>query len=166
MTTTCQIDPAGGTVPRGARRRVPTDAPPPADDPPGSVMALSPTGIAALARQKETERIEKLRRRRARAKPPPVPSRMSGVTIHRVPTRSASWVAADGRTVLATARRFKSAGVPVTWLLRVPGYQWEVTPDMPASRIWKIGGLIPTKGFPSWQACDREVARVLRELNR
>lgn len=125
--------------------------------------SLTPEDLGTLSRRKEQERLEKLRRRRSRSHPSPVASRASGITIHRVPTRSVTWIRADRRTVVATARRYKSAGMPVTYLLRVPGYQWTVTPDMPTARIWKIGGLIPTKGFRTWQECDREVARILGE---
>jgi len=101
----------------------------------------------------------RLLRQRARVQP----SRAPNVTITRLIGRSVVWMAVDGRTTIATAKRIKASGIPVTYLLRVPGYQWDVTLDMPAARIWRDGSKIPVKGFPSWQACDREVARILKE---
>lgn len=91
------------------------------------------------------------------------PFRAPGVTMTRHIGRAVVWMTVDGRTMVATAKRIKTAGRPVTYLLRVPGYQWDVTPDMPAARIWRDGSKILVKGFPTWQACDREVARILKE---
>lgn len=92
-----------------------------------------------------------------------IASRAPGVTLTRHVGRSLVWMAADGRTIIASARRYKVGKTPVTYLLRVTGYQWVVTPDMPSARIWGVGKLIPVKGFPTWQKCDQEVARILKE---
>lgn len=80
-----------------------------------------------------------------------------GVTILRGAAR-ASFVR-DGK-VVGSARRSQR-----TWLLSIPGHQWDVTPDMPAARFWRVPGgaalkKISVKGFASLQACAKEINRV------
>lgn len=65
----------------------------------------------------------------------------------------------DGKTV-ATARKVNGG-----WALRIPGYQWPVTTDMPTARFNQIPGdkitETPVKGFKTWQKSAQEVERVL-----
>lgn len=62
--------------------------------------------------------------------------------------------------VIATARYANRQ-----WLLRIPGHQWTITPDMPTARFQKVPGgkaltHTPVKGFTSWQACAKEIERI------
>lgn len=73
---------------------------------------------------------------------------------------SGASISKDGK-VIATAKR----GQGRQWILRVPGHQWEITPDMPISRFQKIPGgkaltQSPVKGFKSLAACVKEVDRL------
>jgi len=52
-------------------------------------------------------------------------------------------------------------GVRRIWLLRVPGHQFTVTPDMPSAKIWPVGGQISVKAFPSWQAAVKATAEIV-----
>ena len=65
----------------------------------------------------------------------------------------------DGKTV-ATARHVTGG-----WALRIPGYQWPVTPDMPTARFNQIPvdkiTETPVKAFKTWQESAKEVERVL-----
>lgn len=80
------------------------------------------------------------------------------LTLHRIPRRACCWM--DGRKMIATARYVGRK----TWLLRIPGCQWPITPDMPVHRFLRVPGAsfshVPVKGFPTWQACAAEVKRV------
>lgn len=58
--------------------------------------------------------------------------------------------------VVATARRHRR-----TWQLRVPGYDWEVSPGSAAALVVGVGKRLPVKSFKSWQAAVKEAARLL-----
>jgi hypothetical protein len=69
----------------------------------------------------------------------------------------------NGR-VIATARYANR-----WWILRIPGHQWEITPDMPTARFQKIPGgqaltHTPVKGFKSWQACAKEIEHICGDV--
>ena len=84
-------------------------------------------------------------------------SQYRSLTVTRGPGSAA--FERDGK-VIATARRAHGG-----WVLRIPGYQWPVTPDMPTARFNKIPGdkitQTPAKAFKTLQKAAQEIERVL-----
>jgi len=128
---------------------------------------LNPTQLMAESarqtRARQMEKIEKFRKA-ALSKKPIVITTQSGLVMHMIPNRAIGWM--EGRRTVATARNMGQR----CWLLRFEGHQWEITPDMPAYRFQRIpgakGSMLTTvvKGFPSWQACAKEVELIRKNL--
>jgi len=132
--------------------------------------SMTPAEIFALARINEQDRIIKMRaarnarmekfRKAALDRKPVITTTPSGLTMHRLANKAVGWM--EGNKTIASARNVGRR----TWLLRIQGHQWLITPDMPSARFQRIPGgkgemlYTVVKGFPSWQACAKEVERV------
>lgn len=83
-----------------------------------------------------------------------------GMKIFIAPGRRVFTKIGEPDKVLGTARQAQRV-----WLLRIPNHEWDVTPDMPVARLNRIAGAkikkVPVLGFPSWQACAKEIDRVI-----
>ncbi len=82
---------------------------------------------------------------------------------HTVPKRGAALIAPSRRTI-AAARNSGPAGA--RWFLRIEGFEWKVTPDMPTARFRTLGGALsipytPVKAFPTLRAAQREAEAIV-----
>lgn len=88
-----------------------------------------------------------------------------------VPRGPVSWTegvlgyagAINGKPVASAHKRGRQ------WLLRIPGWQWHVTPDMGVARMNQVPGdkikATPVKVFGSGAAAKREAEDILREIS-
>lgn len=81
---------------------------------------------------------------------------------HTVPKRGSALV--FGRASVAVARSSGPAGA--RWLLRIEGFEWKVTEDMPTARFRTLGGALsipytPVKAFRTLKAAQAEAQAII-----
>lgn len=69
-----------------------------------------------------------------------------------------------GNVALAVTRKQGPAGA--RWFLRIEGFEWQVTPDMPTARFRTLGGALaipytPVKAFPTLRAAQQEAEAII-----
>lgn len=85
-----------------------------------------------------------------------------GASWHTLAGRGSALM--HGNIALAAARNSGPAGA--RWFLRIEGFEWKVTEDMPTARFRTLGGALsipytPVKAFRTMGAAQREAETII-----